>query len=375
VAPVSSVGVVVPCYRYGHLLAESVGSALDQRDVDVRVLIIDDASPDDSAEVARKLAAGDDRIEVVVHPRNAGHIATYNEGLLEWCDADYAVLLSADDRLTPDALTRAVALLDAHPEVGLAYGRVLRFSDSASLPVPRTRGNGWRIYPGQQWLRWRFQDGDGCITCPEVVVRTAMQHRLGGYRADLPHTGDIEMWMRFAANSDIGYLRGVDQAYYRVHDANMSKGYSGDRKVLDLGQRRAAFEAVLATQGHRIDDSAELERRMRRRLATDALYLAARVMDRSGSDAHLSELVDFAEQTYAGTHELWQFRSLRVRQRLGPRWSRRLQLSAPAAVVRRVRDKIWWASWRRRGVGLSLRPLPRGRADLGPVAAGASARR
>ena len=54
----SSVSVVIPCYRYGHYLADCVGSALDGQDgVDVRVLIIDDASPDDSADAARALEA------------------------------------------------------------------------------------------------------------------------------------------------------------------------------------------------------------------------------------------------------------------------------------------------------------------------------
>jgi glycosyltransferase involved in cell wall biosynthesis len=46
----SSVSVVIPCYRYGHFLEQSAGSALTGQDgVDVKVLIIDDCSPDDSA--------------------------------------------------------------------------------------------------------------------------------------------------------------------------------------------------------------------------------------------------------------------------------------------------------------------------------------
>ena len=47
-----TVSVVIPCYRYGRFLPACVQSVLDQDGVDVRVLIIDDASPDDSAEVA-----------------------------------------------------------------------------------------------------------------------------------------------------------------------------------------------------------------------------------------------------------------------------------------------------------------------------------
>ena len=52
----SSVDVVVPCYRYGHYLRQCVQSVLDQSVRDVRVLILDDASPDDTEEVGRALA-------------------------------------------------------------------------------------------------------------------------------------------------------------------------------------------------------------------------------------------------------------------------------------------------------------------------------
>src|SRR5437879_6166396 len=111
----SRVDVVVPCYKYGHFLHECVGSVLAQDGVEVRVLIIDDDSPDDSAAVAAGLAAGDDRVGFRRHATNRGHIATYNEGLLGWAEGDYALLLSADDVLTPGALGRATRLMDAHP--------------------------------------------------------------------------------------------------------------------------------------------------------------------------------------------------------------------------------------------------------------------
>ena len=137
----SSVSVVVPCYNYGHFLEECVASVLDDQDgVDVRVLIIDDASPDDSADVAKKIAARDPRVEVVVHTTNAGNIATFNEGLIEWTDGDYCLLLSADDRVTPGALRRASELLDANPSVGFAYGHALWCIEGAPLPPARTRG-------------------------------------------------------------------------------------------------------------------------------------------------------------------------------------------------------------------------------------------
>ena len=76
----SRVDVIVPCYNYGRFLRECVESVLGQP-VDVRVLIIDDASTDDTPEVAAALAAEDARVEFRRHAVNRGHIATYNEGL------------------------------------------------------------------------------------------------------------------------------------------------------------------------------------------------------------------------------------------------------------------------------------------------------
>ena len=223
----TSVSVVIPCYNYGHFLGEAVTSVLDdQEGVDVRVLIIDDASTDGSADVARQIAARDPRVEVAVHGANRGHIATYNEGLLEWADGDYSVLMSADDRLTPGALQRATDFLDVHPGVGFVYGNVLWFRDGAPLPTARTRVRGWSVWPGQSWVERRFRQVGAGISSPEVVVRTSLQKRVGGYDARLPHVGDLEMWIRLAANADVGYLRGVDQAYYRRHGQNMSVAYT-----------------------------------------------------------------------------------------------------------------------------------------------------
>src|ERR1700687_2697309 len=78
-----SIGIVVPCYNYGRYLQDCVASVLCQRGVDVRVLIIDDASTDNSASVAAAVAATDPRVEFRRHVVNQGHIQTYNEGL-QW---------------------------------------------------------------------------------------------------------------------------------------------------------------------------------------------------------------------------------------------------------------------------------------------------
>src|SRR5690348_851193 len=274
----SSVSVVIPCYKYGHFLEECVASVLDDQDgVDVRVLIIDDASPDDSAEVAAKIAARDPRVEFIVHPANKGNIATFNEGLIGWADGDYCTLLSADDRLTPGSLRRARDLLDAHPSVGFVYGHALWTIEGAPLPVARTKVQGWSVWPGAQWLEHRFRQAENPVITPEVVVRTSLQKRVGGYDPQLPRAADMEMYMRLAAHADVGFLRGVDQAYYRLHGRNMSMAVSA---LMDLRQRRSVFETALERYGERLPDAKRLSGVVHRQLGREALWAAGRVYNR-----------------------------------------------------------------------------------------------
>jgi GT2 family glycosyltransferase len=334
----TSVSVVIPCYNYGHLLGDAITSVLDdQEGVDVRVLIIDDASQDGSAAVARKIAARYPRVEVAVHATNRGHIATYNEGLLEWADGDYSVLMSADDRLAPGALQRATDLLDAHPSVGFVYGNVLWFRDGAPLPPARSNGRGWSVWPGQRWLERRFRQAQTGISSPEVVVRTSLQKQVGGYDARLPHLGDTEMWMRLAAHADVGYLRGVDQAYYRRHSQNMSTAYD---PLMTLRQYRLAYESILHRCGERLPDATRLSDLVHRKLASDALVAAGRAYDQGHTqEAPVGELVAFAFECWPEARTLPSYRALQVRQRIGPRVMPYLQpLVLPAAAHRKAQQ-------------------------------------
>ncbi len=314
----ASVSVVIPCYTYGHLLGDAVSSVLDdQPGVDVRVLIIDDASPDGSGETARAIAAGDPRVEAVVHPTNRGHIATYNEGLLDWADSAYSVLMSADDLLTPGSLRRSVDLLEANPGVGFAYGYALRFRDGEPLPAPRTMPRGWSVWSGRSWLERRFRLARSGISSPEVVVRTATQQRAGGYDPRLPHLGDTQMWMRLASISDVGYVRGVDQAFYRQHAQNMSLSYD---QVAELRQGLLAFDSILEDLGPDLADAPGMARLVHRKLAWEALFAATRAYDEGRvASTPVDDLVAFAVECWPQAHRMPIYRTLRLRRLVGAR--------------------------------------------------------
>ena len=284
------VTVVIPCYNYGHFLPAAVAAALDQPAVEVSVIIVDDASPDGSGAVAQRLARENPRVRALIHPENRGHIQTYNDGLA-LVETEYATLVSADDLVAEGALTRAAALMQQHPRVGLVYGPRVKFGTDSDPRPRRTHFYYlWRSWAGDDWLDYVTGRGGAPIASPEAVIRTAAMHQVGPYNARLPHSGDQEYWLRIAARWDVGQIIGRVQAYYRVHGGNMHINHFGSREV-DLRERFEAFKVLLdndivadlPTAPARFDAA-------RRALASEVDGLLAHAKDQGADTAPLSKL-------------------------------------------------------------------------------------
>jgi len=290
----ASVTVVIPCYKYGHFLPQAVASVLAQPDVDARVIIVDDCSPDDSLEVARALAAADGRVQVIAHEVNRGHIRTYNDGL-DAVTTKYVTLVSADDLVAPGALARAVALMEREPTVGMVYGWPVEFSGEPPAPKsePRTpvTYTRWR---GREYIGLMARRGRNFILSPEVVMRTEALRQIGGYNAELPHSGDLEFWLRTAARWDVGRVNGRVQAYYRQHGQNMhATTFAG--MPADLRHRLTAFEYLLSDDFAEASPSGETYlRQIRRAMSAEAVGLAIDELDSVGDEALAVALVDTA---------------------------------------------------------------------------------
>jgi glycosyltransferase involved in cell wall biosynthesis len=352
----SRVDVVIPCYNYGRYLRGCVESVLAQPGVDVRVRIVDDASPDDTPEVAVELVARDRRVEYRRHATNLGHIATYNESLLGWADGEYSLLLSADDLLAPGALARATRLMDEHPDVGLTYGLSVMFEGDEAPPDEPAPAEEYecQIVPGAHYLEYVCTTRCNPVPTPTAVVRTRVQKKVGGYRKELPHTGDMELWLRFAVHGAVGIV-GVNQAYYRRHRENMTYRYI--RPVLaDLKEYRAAFDSLFREYGDTISDAPRLREAASRGIAEDAFWRASRAFD-EGDWSGARECLEFSRSTWPAITSTSAWSRFRLKRFLGPRawsvfhpWVTRLrgQGATPSEPRRNERNRVigWWPAER-----------------------------
>lgn len=287
-----TVDVIIPCCNYGRYLHQCADSVLSRSAVTVRVLIIDDASSDDTPEVGQKLAAYNNNVEFRRHLVNKGHIATYNEGI-EWVSADYMLILSADDYLLPGALSRAVTLMGVHPEVGFVFGKAIETYDHSKPNLTSaTNEVHWRVLTGLEFIE--RSRSHNIVPAPTAVIRSELQKQVGGYLPELPHSGDMEMWLRLAAHASVGILESF-QAVYRHHSRNMYLAYRTEGLLPDLQQRKAALDCFFRACSPVLPNAERLRKKLFWALACDAIGLASSALN-EGETAVCERLIEVAFQ-------------------------------------------------------------------------------
>ncbi|VXB06206.1 glycosyltransferase family A protein [Citricoccus sp. K5] len=341
---IGTVTVVIPCFNYGRFLHGAVTSVLSQDEVEVDVVIVDDCSTDDSVQISEGLAAADERVRVVRHVRNLGAVQTFNDGLAE-ARGEFLVRLDADDLLTPGSLARAVRLARRFPSVGLVYGHPVHFMDGQQLPPARDRATSWTVWPGASWVQERCADGRNVITSAEVLMRRSVVDRVGGQR-DLAHTHDMEMWLRLASFSDVGYVHGADQAWHRDHQASLSA-----REVdiaVDLAERRLAFSTLFSGAVGSLPWAAEACRTVRDRLDRETLESLSHEVDANGGSSPVFARLLELELTPTRRNLTSRDRILRRAARSRGPADRALSLSRRAAA--RFRREREFRTWHQNGV-------------------------
>jgi len=248
-----SIDIAVPNYNYGHFMRQCVANILSQNIEDMRILIIDNASTDNSVEIAEQLAAKDPRIELRVHSENLGAVASFNEGV-DWASADYYAMLSVDDLFPAGTLKCAIDVLQANPEAVFAYGSYIPFQVSSGAPSlghvddPRE----WRITPGDDYVARCCRK---LIFCHAPVVRTRIQKKVH-YRPHIRQAPDLEVYMRLALHGPVAETKSV-QAFQGIHDKNITSAVWKDQTIT-YQTEQALFDTFFSTEGAAMKDAAKL---------------------------------------------------------------------------------------------------------------------
>ncbi|GAB3110313.1 hypothetical protein GCM10027160_10390 [Streptomyces calidiresistens] len=197
-----TVTVILPHYACPEYLGAAVGSVLSQDRPDLRLVVVDDATPDRDWLTALRPYSGDERLIVLRTSENVGHLRIKNK-VLESVDTPYVAFQDADDISLPARLGHQLALLerDGADLVGCAY----EYIDQAG----RTTGHRRMPRNGNLWMRLGRST---VLLHPSSVVRRTVLERLGGFDGTARLGADTDFHLRAAR---LYRLRSVRKVLYR----------------------------------------------------------------------------------------------------------------------------------------------------------------
>ena len=212
--PPARVSVVIPLYNHAAYIEQAVNSVLAQGPVVRELIVLDDGSTDQSAEIMARLAARDARIRFE-RQENAGAHAALNTAL-SWCRGEFLAILNSDDSYVTGRLSRLAAALDADPGVDIAASG-LQFMDGTSRMV----GNDWyeaaRVAHADLGLG--LLNGNFLMTTSNLVFRRDALERVGAFAA-LRYAHDLDWILRALALGRRVVLVEDRLLTYRMHDSN-----------------------------------------------------------------------------------------------------------------------------------------------------------
>lgn len=278
------VSVFIPSYNYARYLGAAIDSILTQSYTDWELIIIDDASTDNSAElIERYRRRYPDKIRSVLLKENIGQARTSTMGF-GMALGEFLAPLAADDLARPNRLAEGVAYLRQQPRIAAAFSRV-GYIDSDGRPLPSGAGIFNQEFDN---LRWRLLAGNFlCATTP--VIRLATLREVGILNPGLGFVEDYDLWLRLLDHHELVRVDGtwVD---YRVHGENLS--YAKNRQEQKFGPlyesvavavramqrwplaRLHAFQAKAGTPGYQKEAAAVQVRLAETCLALEQAFFA-----------------------------------------------------------------------------------------------------
>ena len=188
---IPKVSVIIPTHSRPRLLPRAVQSACAAAR-DVEIIIVDDASCDDTARVCRELQRQYDNLRVVRLERNQGVAGARNIGLMA-SSGQYIAFLDDDDLRLPDSLDKQIEALENQPAAGMACGGIIE-GDGDCRPTEIT----YRAPHKSGDLFWEMLALNIPILPIAVVVRRECFFRVGLFNCEISGLDDWDLWTRIS---------------------------------------------------------------------------------------------------------------------------------------------------------------------------------
>jgi GT2 family glycosyltransferase len=289
------ISAIVPSYNYARFVVRAVESCLAQSFADLEVVVVDDASTDESPRLLAEKFGSDPRVRLELAKDNKGISGNFNRGLRA-ARGKYVGFCCADDEWLPGHAATLVPALEASGAV-LAYAKA-RVVGADGQPVPPGPGHAFSGCPDELFYE-RLVTSPNLIPFVATVFDREAALAAGGFDERVRVLQDYALWLRLASRRPVRFVD-VESVVVRWHGDNASG--TGEKKSEQLKRDSVTvFEDLLARDGGLLRERG-LEHVARRRLADALRRLASRT---SGGEARscarrVIGLQPFSPQSYLG---------------------------------------------------------------------------
>jgi glycosyltransferase involved in cell wall biosynthesis len=223
--------IAIPTFNRAGWLKDCVHSALSQEFDSFEVVVSDNASEDDTAEVLRQFI--DARLVTIRQPNNIGPIGNWN-ACLAAARGTYIVILCDDDSVAPHLLKRCGQLVgeDASIPVIVALGDVFEPKSGLRRPAITSQSIDSGICDGTELLL-EFLRGRISPAMCTIAMKTEVLRSRGGFPEGWPHTGDLVSWVPMLLAQKAGFVNESCGAY-RSHEGTQTSNFSVQTRLKDI---------------------------------------------------------------------------------------------------------------------------------------------
>lgn len=216
------ISVIITCYNLGEFLEEAVASFINYPDRDlIEIILINDGSTEASTiEVINKIEKAYPEL-IVVNQNNQGLGNARNNGIA-MSKGEYIIPLDADNKLRHEFISKAIEVLDKHPEIDMVHGNAQFFGEQEGL---------WKVKPFyiSEMVLNNYIDACACY-------RKSTWQSLGGYDANMPIMGfeDWDLWLRMGVHGC--KFQYIDEVFfdYRVREISMiTNAWENRQELID----------------------------------------------------------------------------------------------------------------------------------------------
>lgn len=219
------ISILLTSFNHAKFIREAIDSVLRQTFTDFELLILDDASTDESWWIIKSYT--DPRIKAIRNPRKGEITFNVIDVISNIANGEYIAVHHSDDVWEVEKLAKQIAWMEAHPETGAVFTDAEAISEN-SEPLEGHFYSGIFAQPNRtrhQWLRHFFNHGNA-LCHPSALIRKRCFEECGYYRPWLWQIDDFDMWIRILLKFEIQVLpEKLTRFRVRNNEANVSGNY------------------------------------------------------------------------------------------------------------------------------------------------------